>query len=91
MVAMRSKVKEPSWHDISKFVESMGWFTERIDKSFLVLERDKQKIIARRFPDNNWKVEYYENSRLDDVCGITKAEFAKKEVVEMALMKTPFS
>lgn len=83
--------KEPSWEELAKAMEIFGWFTERLDKKILILERGNQKIVARKFPDNNWKVEYYEGRRLDDMSGITKREFAKKEVVEMALAKTPFS
>lgn len=91
MRTSKAMEKEPSWKDVAQFVERMGWFTERLDKNFLVLERGKQRIVARKFPDNNWKVEYYEGRKLDDMSGITKRGFAKKEVVEMALAKTPFS
>lgn len=80
-----------TWKNVSLIGEAAGWFTERLDKNEVVLERSNQKIVARRFPDSSWKVEYYENDRLEDMSGITKADFAKREMAEMAIRKLPFN
>lgn len=83
--------KEPSWQAIAKSIEVFGWFTERLNKKILVLERGNQRIVARKISGDNWKVEYFEGRRLDDTAGINKGIFAKYEVFEMALAKTPFA
>lgn len=79
-----------TWKNVSLIGEAAGWFTERLDKEKVVLERVKQKIVARRIVGDNWKIEYYENGRLQDMVGITKSDFAKREMAEMAVIKIPF-
>lgn len=81
------KAKIPSWQITATFAESFGWFTERIGKNSVILERGNEKIIARRFPNNSWKIEYFQNGKLDDISGITNSENARRELVEMAMSK----
>jgi len=79
-----------TWKNVSLVGEAAGWFTEKIDRNRVVLERANQRIVARRIVGDNWKVEYYENGRLEDMVGITRSGFAKREMAEMAVIKVPF-
>lgn len=71
----------------ARFAEGFGWFTERLDKNAVILERGVQKIVAHKFPNNTWKIEYFEKGRMDDMSGITDSENARRELAEMAMRK----
>ena len=77
----------PSLEQTAKYAEGFGWYTERLDGDRVILERGRQRIVARRFPDGMWKVEYFSGKIMDDMSGITTAGLAKRELAEMAMSK----
>lgn len=85
--ASRAKIKVPSWQQTAKLAEGFGWFAERADKNVVVLERGRQRIVAHKFSNDTWKIEYFENGKMDDMSGITDSKNARRELVEMAMRK----
>ncbi len=80
--------KSLSWRKIAKGLESWGWFAEEIDKNKVILERGRQRIIARKIPSTGkWKVEYYSGKIMDDATGFHDEDFAKIMASEMAILK----
>lgn len=84
----RNRVKTPSWKKVAKGMEAWGWFTEYIDKDKMIVERGRQRIIARKISNTSkWKVEYFSGRIMDDTTGAESEFFAKRLAAEMAVLK----
>ena len=82
------KIKVPTWKDVVKAAEFYGWFTEHVSKDRVILERGRQRIVARKIPGTNkWKVEYFSGNIMDDTTGTESEFFAKKLFGEMFVLK----
>ncbi len=81
------KRKEPTWKEVGEAMERWGWFMSRVDEKIAIFERGRQKIVARRVGKKNWKVEYYTGKIMDDMAGITNSYLAKREAMEMGVVK----
>jgi hypothetical protein len=79
--------KEPTWEQVASAMKSWGWSTLKIDRNAVIFERGTQKIVTRRTFEDNWKVEYYTGNTMDDMAGITNSLFAKRETMEMGVLK----
>lgn len=79
--------REPTWEQVATAMKSWGWSALKIDKNSVIFERGVQKIVARRTFEDNWKVEYYTGNIMDDMAGITNSLFAKRETMEMGVLK----
>lgn len=82
-----TKRKEPTWEEVGTAMKSWGWEHSRIDDRMTIFERGRQRIVARKIDGNNWKVEYYSGSVMDDMTGISGSRFAKIETMEMGIIK----
>jgi hypothetical protein len=79
--------KEPKWEQVANAMKVWGWSTLKIGNNSVVFEKGVQKIIARRTFEDNWKVEYYFGNNMDDMTGITNSFFAKREAMELGILK----
>lgn len=80
--------REPTWEDVSKISQRLGWFTQVMTKDKIIFERGRQRIEAKRVPSlKMWKVEYYSGYIMDDTTGVELERAAKIDAIEMAVLK----
>lgn len=80
--------RDPTWYEIAEASKMRGWFPQKIQKNLVVLERGRQKIIAKKLPSAKmWKVEYFSGKIMDDTTGADAEYFAKAIAVEMFMFK----
>lgn len=83
----KTRRKEPSWKNVAEGMKDLGWFPEEVSDRRIVIERGRQRVVARKISGQKWKVEYYSGKIMDDMVGITSSRFAKIEFMEMAITK----
>jgi hypothetical protein len=85
----RNYRRTPSWKEIAQSMERFGWYTEQITKDKFVLEKGRERVVAKRFPHTNkWEVEAFNGRLLEDTTGAETESFAKRLAAEMAFLRS---